>query len=55
MQNTSESSKNIPNNKKKNRENIAEKKGEGSHGEQGDKAVTAAAMLVVMATAGESR
>lgn len=55
MQSTNKSSKNIPNNEKENRENIAERKGEGSHGEQGDKAVTAAAMLVVMATARESR
>lgn len=40
--------------RKGNRENVG-KRGERSNGEWGDKAVTAAAMLVVMATAGESR
>ena len=41
--------------RKKRTERMLGEKGEGSSGEWGDKAVTAAAMLVVMATAGESR
>lgn len=36
-------------------ERKTKRRGEGGNGERGNRAVTAAAMLVVMATAGESR
>lgn len=44
-----------PRERGKRTERMLGKQGEVGNGERGDKAVTAAAMLVVMATAGESR